>query len=107
MSGPSTSVAANATPVWESAPPGSVPFVGRQLTTTGGVALAAHACARVTIKALSTNVAPVALGFAAGVTTTTGFVMSAGDSLTLFVSNTNLLFVVGANTTDVITYIGA
>ena len=53
----------------------------------------------VIVQALSTNIASVFVGIT-GVTTSTGFELVAGQSITLTPTNSNLLYIIGANATD-------
>lgn len=80
---------------------------GQQATTTSAVALpaAAFTAGPVTLKAPSANAAPIEIG-ASGVTAATGFVLQPGDSVTLAVTNLNQVYLIGANTTDKVTWIG-
>ncbi len=106
MSGPSITNPANATPVWEAAPPVTAVFSGQRTTTAAAVVLPTQAASsRIILTAPSTNVAAVDLG-PAGVTTGTGYQLLPGQSVTLPLPNLNLLYLVGANTSDKITWIG-
>ena len=80
---------------------------GQQATTTAAVALpaAAFSFGPVTLKAPKANVANIAIG-ASGVTLGTGFIMEPGDSVTLAATNLNQVYLIGANTSDKITWIG-
>lgn len=81
---------------------------GQQATTVGGVALpsVAFASGLVTLKAPKGNAAAIDIGGSAGVTLGTGFQLDPGDSVTVNVLNLSVLFIVGANTSDKITWIG-
>ena len=109
MSGPSTSDPANAIPVWLAPNPSAPaqPFVGSQKTTAAAVRLPAQVVVQtVTLSAPSTNVAPVEIG-ASGVTVSTGFALNPGQQIALpFTGNLNTLYIIGANTTDAVTWIG-
>ena len=80
---------------------------GQQATTTNAVALpsAAFTGGPVTLHAPKANAAAIEIG-ASGVTTGSGFVLDPGDSVTLGVQNLNQLYLIGANTTDHVTWIG-
>jgi hypothetical protein len=80
---------------------------GQQATTTSAAALpsVAFSYGPVTMKAPSTNAAPVEIG-PSGVTAGSGFVLEPGDSVTLAAPNLNQLYLIGANTSDKITWIG-
>lgn len=58
----------------------------------------------VIVKALSTNTASVFVGVS-GVTTTTGYELTAGQSVTLYPSNSNVIYIIGANTTDKVSWV--
>jgi hypothetical protein len=79
---------------------------GQQATTAGAVRLPSSATpSQVTFTAPSSNAATLAIG-PAGVTLATGYPLAPGQSVTLPISNTNALYLIGANTTDKITWIG-
>lgn len=106
MSGPSITNPANATPTWGACSPVVAVTTGGQTTTAAAVRMAASPLTtQVTIHASKANVADVAIG-PAGVSLVTGYLLSPGDSVTLQVPNTNLLYLIGANTSDKITWIG-
>jgi len=81
---------------------------GQQATTASSVALpnVAFASGLVTLKAPKSNAAALDIGGSAGVTLGNGFQLDPGDSVTVNVLNLNVLFIVGANTSDKITWIG-
>ena len=94
--------AANPLPVTASAvtlPTGTATIGdGRQVVTTAGTAVnfASQACKQVTFTALSTNTGVVAIGAStvlAAAGTRRGVPLSAGDSVTLDLSNVNLAFI--------------
>jgi len=63
------------------------------VTTAGTqVQLASHACRSATVKAKSTNTGLIYVGDL-NVDSTTGFILSAGDSLSVDVNNTNLIWI--------------
>lgn len=80
---------------------------GQQATTASAVDLpsVAFASGLVTLKAPKGNAAAIDIG-GAGVTLGNGFTLDPGDSVTVNVLNLSFLYVVGANTTDKITWIG-
>ena len=80
---------------------------GQQATTLAAVALpsATFSSGPVTLKAPGANAAPILIG-PPDVTAGTGFVMQPGDSVSIPVSNLNQVCLLGANTTDKITWIG-
>ncbi len=80
---------------------------GQQATTTSAVALPAGTFTRgpVVFKAPKGNAAAIEIG-ASGVTTGTGFVLDPGDSVSLNVESLASIYLIGANTTDHLTWIG-
>ena len=81
-------------------------IAGRQLTTTGAVALASQALVNgVAIKALSTNVATVYLG-PSGVTTATGYPLDPGEAISYGATNLSAIYLIGLNGTDSIAFTG-
>lgn len=80
---------------------------GQQATTTAAVILAsvAFTSGPVTLKAPKANAAAIEIG-AAGETTATGYVLDPGDSITLGITNLSQLYLIGANTSDKLAYIG-
>jgi len=109
MSGPypnDQSNPAGAIPSWQAAVPGGVATTFRQTTTTSAAALASHAFSSgFTVKALSTNAAIVYVG-GSGVTSSTGYPLSAGDSISYTLANSGSVYIVGGNTTDVVAVTG-
>lgn len=81
---------------------------GQQTTTTAAAVLPAaiFAAGPVTLKAPKANAAAIEIG-KSGVTVGTGFVLDPGDSVTLNIGNLSQVYVIGANTTDKLTWIGA
>jgi hypothetical protein len=80
---------------------------GQQTGTTTATALASHALnTGVTISALSSNSGVVYVG-PAGITSSTGFPLTAGASVTLNVPNTNLIYVLAATGSPVVSFIGS
>lgn len=81
---------------------------GQQATTTAAVVLpaASFASGPVTFKAPKANAAAIEIG-KSGVTVGTGFVLDPGDSVTLNIGNLSQVYLIGANTTDKLTWIGA
>lgn len=80
---------------------------GQQATTTSAAALpnVAFSVGPVLLKAPKGNAAAIEIG-ALGETAGTGFVLDPGDIVQLALSNMNQLYLVGANTTDHLTWIG-
>lgn len=106
MAGPSITNPANAIPNWQACSPTSVVKANAQATTTDAVALPSTIFAsRVVLKAPLANAAPVAIG-PAGVKLNTGFILDPGDQVTLSIPDLKQIYLVGANTTDTLTWIG-
>lgn len=80
---------------------------GQQTVTTSAAALpqVSFTAGPVTLKAPKANAAAIEIG-PTGETASTGFVMDPGDQVTLACANLAALSVVGANTSDKITWIG-
>ena len=80
---------------------------GQQATTTGAVVLPSAIITNgpVTFKAPKANASPIMIG-KSGVTTGTGFALDPGDIIKLNIGNLNQVYLIGANTTDKITWIG-
>ena len=74
-----------------------VPYAGTPLQ------LASNACKSVTIKAMTTNVGTIYVG-GSSVTSSTGFPLGPGDTLSLDISNTNVIWITGT-TSDKISWI--
>jgi hypothetical protein len=74
-------------------------------TTVGGTALAANACKSVVVKNLQSNAAIIWVGVT-GVTAGTGYELNPGESLTLQVSNSNLIYALSASGTQNLCFIG-
>lgn len=105
MSGPSITNPLNATPTWQASSPATSLTASVQATTTGAVRLPAFPITtQVTIHALKTNTNQVTLGNV-GVTQGVGFILDPDDSITLPISNLNLLYLIGAGTADKISWI--
>jgi hypothetical protein len=107
---PGQEVMANSMPVvWASdqtpvANP-SLIYSGQLTLSTSAAALPNHALMQtLTITAGNTNTGKVFIG-PSGVTSSTGYVLSAGGSVSLTVSNSNVIYVLGANTSDTISWI--
>ncbi len=87
---------------------GSVTAVvsGQQTATSTATALANHSLNdSVTIAAPSTNAAAVYIG-PAGITSSTGFALAAGQSVTLPINNTSLVYILAPTGSPVVSYIG-
>jgi len=107
---PGQEVMANSMPVvWASdqtpvANPALI-YSGQQTLSTSAAALPNYALKQtLTITAGSSNTGKVFIG-PSGVTSSTGYVLSAGGSVSLTVSNSNVIYVLGANTSDTISWI--
>lgn len=82
-------------------------YTGQQTAGTAATALTGTSTALVNgiiVKALTTNTATLYVG-AAGVSSSTGFPLSPGESTSIAVSNLNLVYVIG-NNTDKVSWIG-
>jgi hypothetical protein len=81
---------------------------GQQLTTTSAAELPAVAfvAGPVTLKAPKGNAETIEVGVV-GETAGNGFILDPGDIIQLPVANLGSLYVIGANTSDKITWIGA
>jgi len=68
--------------------------VSQTNVTTAGtrVQLASNACSSVTVKAKSTNTGLIYVG-GSSVSSSNGFILSAGDSISIDITNTNLLYI--------------
>lgn len=69
----------------------------QQAVTGTAAALASNSCRKALVKALAANAINVYVG-PTGVTTATGFELAPGESVSLDVSNTNLIFVIASTT---------
>lgn len=79
-------------------PPGAAAILsGQQAVTASAVALASNSCRKVIVKALQGNQFAIFIG-PSGVSTSTGYELGPGESVTLELSNTNLVFVIAAQT---------
>lgn len=106
MAGPSITNSANAMPVWAACSPVAALTSSQQTTTAAAVRMATFPLStQVTIHASKANVADVAIG-PVGVTLATGYLLSPGESVTLPIQNVNLLYLVGANTSDKVSWMG-
>ena len=82
-------------------------FVQQYTVTASAVALANNPVFNtVTFTAKSTNTGIVYLGFSSGVTSSNGYALEKGTSVTLSIANTNQVFVVGT-ASDVLSLIGS
>lgn len=78
----------------------------RQTITTSAVQLASDTFTQgVVLTALSTNTGIIYIG-GQGVTSTTGYPLSPGQSISYAVNNTNLLYVVGTVAGDILVITG-
>lgn len=79
-------------------PPGAAALLsGQQAVTASAVALVSNACRKVTIKALQGNNIAIYVG-PSGVSISTGYELGPGESTTIELSNTNLVFVIASTT---------
>ena len=74
-------------------------------TTAGGTALASNACKEVTVKNLQSNSNIIWVGVT-GVSASNGYELNPGESLTLKVSNSNLIYCLSASGSQTVCYIG-
>lgn len=82
-------------------------FVQQYTVTAPATALASNQVFNtVTFTAKSTNTGIVYLGFSSGVTSSNGYALEKGTSVTLRIANTNQVFVVGT-ASDVLSVIGS
>lgn len=95
-----------AIPVYQ-APSQGLPFSGQQVSTTSAAVLTANnaATGAISFHANKANTGTIYIG-SAGITSTTGYPLAAGDTVTLYVANTNLVYMLGTNTSDVLSFIG-
>lgn len=104
MSGPSITNPANAIPSWLACAPATALTASQQTTTVAAVRMASFpVTAQVTLHASKANAADVALG-PVGVTLATGFLLSPGEFVTLPIQNVNLLYLIGANASDKVSW---
>jgi hypothetical protein len=80
-------------------------FHAQASIATSATQLGSNACKEVTVKNLSTNSNTVWVGIAA-VATNSGYELNPGDSITLQVSNTNLLYAIASTGATTICFIG-
>ena len=79
----------------------------QQVVTTAPLPLAAHTFNDgVVITALSTNTGTVFVG-GAGVSTTSGYPLAPGQSISYGSTNSSLVFIVGQNTSDAVAVTGS
>ena len=81
-------------------------YSGQQTSTLAAVALPAQALVNgIVITARLTNTGTSYIG-PAGVTTSNGYPLAAGQSISYAVTNLNAVYIIGTNTTDVIAFTG-
>ena len=86
---------------------GGTPFSAQQTCTTSAAALGSNTCVQgVRIVALGANSGVVYVG-GSGVTGATGFPLYAGGVLDFRVANSNLIYIVGSDNTQVVAYTGS
>ena len=84
----------------------SSPFSFQQTLTISAVALTSNAASQgVLIKSLSSNTGTVYVG-PSTVTTSNGYPLAPGESISYPVSNSNLVYIIGTNTSDVVAVTG-
>ena len=84
----------------------AAPITGQQVLTTSATALPANALQNgLVVTALAANTGTVWIG-AAGVTASTGYPLSAGQSLSFAVANASGIAIIGTNATDKVAYAG-
>ena len=89
-----------------SSPQTASPITGQQTLSTTAAALPSNVLGNgLVITAPATNTATVYVG-AAGVTTGTGYPLTAGQSISLSLSNSNGAFIIDTNSTDKVAFIG-
>ena len=75
------------------------------VTTAGTeVQLATNSCLSITIKAKSTNTGLIFVGFDNTVSSTTGFILSAGEPVSYAISNTNKIWIDSSVNAEGISY---
>ena len=81
---------------------------GQQATTTSAAALpnVSFLAGPATLKAPKSNAATIEIGVV-DETTGTGFILDPGDIIQIPVTNLSALYLIGANTSDKLTWIGA
>lgn len=99
--------AANPMPVLISgAVTGASPTSFQQVMTLSAAALAAYAYSTgIVLKALLTNTGTIFVG-GSGTTSGSGYPLTAGESISYAINNTDLIYVIGTNTTDVVAVTG-
>jgi hypothetical protein len=81
-------------------------YSNQQTATTTAAALPSQALTNgVVLTAGSSNTGTIYIG-PSGVTTSTGYPLAAGQSVSYAVSNLNAIYMIGANTTDVLAFTG-
>lgn len=96
---------AAAIPVWTA--PSSNPIVsGVKTVSTSAAALSANTLKNgIVLTADSSNTGVIYVG-GSGVTTATGYPLAAGASISYSVTNLNMIYIIGTNTTDVLHFTG-
>jgi hypothetical protein len=81
-------------------------YSGQQATTTSAAALPSQALVNgVIIKAKTTNTAVVYVG-PSGVTASTGYPLAAGEAISYGATNLSTIYIIGANTSDGVSFTG-
>lgn len=73
-------------------------------STAGGTALASNACKEATVKNLQSNANVVWIGIT-GVSSANGYELLPGESITLHISNTNLIFCISPSGSQTVCFI--
>ena len=100
--------AGGAIPVYVTQTNGASAIVsGQQTATASAVALPNKPLLNsIRLLAPSGNTGTIAVG-PAGVSLTTGYVLAAGMTVDIAISNTNLIYMIGSNTTDKLYFVGS
>ena len=81
-------------------------YSGQQTVTTSAVALPSQALANgVVITAATANTGTVYVG-PSGVTSSTGYPLAAGQSISYALANLSSIYIIGTNTTDAVAFTG-
>lgn len=78
----------------------------RKTVTTSAAALSSAVFTNgVILRALSSNAASVCIG-GSGITTSNGYCLAPGEAISYGAANANQIYIIGANTSDVVMYTG-
>lgn len=83
-------------------------FNNQKTVTTAGTAvqLGAQVCNKITIKALPTNTGLIYVGFSSGVSSTTGFILSAKEEKILEITDASMVWINSSVNGEGVSYIG-